>query len=78
MLAEQRIMAWKTAQGKPVFAVTNRSTSSFTFTVDTQTAAAFQGHRFGPATHVVTIGTKTGPTLSLTVPPLSIEFWVRQ
>ncbi len=78
VLQDQRIMAWKTPQGKPVFAVTNRSsTSSFTYTVDTQTAATFQGHRFGPAVNNQTLPTQTGPTLTLTLPPLSIEFWVR-
>ncbi|MFE2559998.1 hypothetical protein ACFXGT_29060 [Streptomyces sp. NPDC059352] len=75
---DHRIMAWKTPQGKPVFALTNRSSSTpFTYTVDTQTAAAFQGHRFGPSTHNQTLNTRTGPTLALTVPPLSIEFWVQ-
>ncbi|GAB3713402.1 hypothetical protein GCM10027598_20710 [Amycolatopsis oliviviridis] len=77
-LGDQRIMAWKTPQGKPVFAITNRSTSAFTYTVDTQTASSFEGHRFGPATHDLRLGLKTGPSLTLTVPPSSIEFWVRQ
>ncbi|WP_328465602.1 hypothetical protein [Streptomyces sp. NBC_00448] len=78
VLQAQRIMAWRTAQGKEVFAVTNRSTTdSFTYTVDTQTASTFQGHRFGPATHDRTLATLGGPTLALTVPPLSVEFWVR-
>ncbi|WP_275295417.1 hypothetical protein [Amycolatopsis sp. La24] len=76
--SDQRIMAWKTPQGKPVFAVTNRSTSTYTFTVDTQANGAFEGHRFGPATHDVSLAPKTGPKLTLTVPPLSIEFWIRQ
>ncbi|WP_371633076.1 hypothetical protein OG693_19340 [Streptomyces sp. NBC_01259] len=77
-LGDQRIMAWKTPQGKPVLAVTNRSaTDSFTYTVDTQTAAAFEGHRYGPTTNNQNLGTRTGPQLTLTLPPLSIEFWVR-
>ncbi|OKI12754.1 hypothetical protein A6A07_18045 [Streptomyces sp. CB03911] len=76
--SEHRIMAWRTATGKPVFAVTNRSaTEPFTYTVDTRTAAPFQGHRYGPATNDQTLPAKTGPTLEITVPPLSIEFWVR-
>ncbi|WP_199882063.1 hypothetical protein [Streptomyces sp. CB03911] len=76
--SEHRIMAWRTTAGKPVFALTNRSaTESYTYTVDTQTAAAFQGHRYGPATTDQTLPAKTGPTLEITVPPLSIEFWVR-
>ncbi|MFB7673349.1 hypothetical protein ACFC26_18270 [Kitasatospora purpeofusca] len=75
---DHRIMAWRTPEGKQVFAITNRSaTTPFTYTVDTRTAAAFQGHRFGPTLHNRTLSTVTGPTLALTVPPLSIEFWVR-
>ncbi|MEV6012243.1 hypothetical protein AB0M29_36255 [Streptomyces sp. NPDC051976] len=75
---DHRIMAWKTPQGKPVFAITNRSTTdSFTYTVDTQTSAPFQGHRFGPSTNNQTLTTVNGPSLTLTVPPLSVEFWVR-
>ncbi|MED7952412.1 hypothetical protein [Streptomyces sp. BE303] len=76
--SEQRIMAWRTAQGKAVFAVTNRSaTEPFTYTVDTQTAATFQGHRYGPATTDEILPFESGPTLEITVPPLSVEFWVR-
>ncbi|MFB7620496.1 hypothetical protein [Kitasatospora sp. NPDC056181] len=76
--SDHRIMAWRTTAGKPVFALTNRSaTESYTYTVDTQTAAAFQGHRYGPSTTDQTLPSKTGPTLEITVPPLSVEFWVR-
>ncbi|QKW07602.1 hypothetical protein HUT18_15675 [Streptomyces sp. NA04227] len=76
-LKDQRIMAWKTPSGKPVFAVTNRSaTESFTFGVDTQTSGSFEGRRYGPATNNKALGLKSGPQLSLTVPPLSIEFWI--
>ncbi|WP_432093397.1 hypothetical protein [Streptomyces sp. bgisy100] len=77
ILKDQRIMAWKTPEGKPVFAITNRSTSSFTYSIDTRTSDSFQGHRFGPSTHNRTLETRRGPKLSLTVPPLSVEFWVR-
>ncbi|MEU6614182.1 twin-arginine translocation signal domain-containing protein [Streptomyces sp. JL1001] len=77
-LEDQRIMAWKTPGGKPVFAITNRSaTESFTYTVDTQTSAPFEGHRYGPSTNDKRVGFKTGPELTITVPPLSVEFWVR-
>ncbi|MGW6554665.1 hypothetical protein ACWGBV_30895 [Streptomyces sp. NPDC055051] len=78
VLEDQRIMAWKTPAGKPVFAITNRSaTESFTYTVDTQTSGSFEGHRYGPSTNDQRIGFKSGPQLTITVPPLSIEFWVR-
>ncbi|MEU6825428.1 twin-arginine translocation signal domain-containing protein [Streptomyces atriruber] len=77
-LQDQRIMAWKTPQGKPVFAVTNRSaTESFTYTVDTRTSASFEGRRYGPKTNDRRIGLKQGRELTITVPPLSIEFWVQ-
>ncbi|MFF8019317.1 hypothetical protein [Streptomyces sp. NPDC007929] len=72
-----RIMAWKTPAGKPVFAVTNRTSSDFTYTIDCQTAASFQGYRFGPSTTNQHLGQKTGPDLTITVPKESIEFWVR-
>ena len=75
---DQRIMAWKTPAGKPVFALTNRSsTESFTYTIDTQTSATFHGQRFTPSVHDQSLGTKSGTTLTITLPPLSIEFWVR-
>ncbi|MGV9268182.1 glycoside hydrolase family 30 beta sandwich domain-containing protein [Kitasatospora sp. NPDC003701] len=77
-LRDHRIMAWKTPQGKAVLVVTNRNPStSFTYTVNTQTTATFQGSRFGPATNNQFISSKTGPTLTITVPPMSVEFWVR-
>ncbi|MEK2492005.1 hypothetical protein WN990_20855 [Kitasatospora purpeofusca] len=75
---DHRIMAWRTAQGKQIFALTNRSSSRpWTYNVDTQTTASFEGHRYGPTTHNQSLSAKTGPTLAITVPPLSIEFWVR-
>ncbi|MED7947338.1 hypothetical protein [Streptomyces sp. BE303] len=73
----RRIMAWKTPEGKPVFAITNSSSTPYTFTVDTQTAATFRGLRYGPSTNNLFISNKTGPQLTITVPPLSIEFWIR-
>ncbi|MGV9269620.1 hypothetical protein ACWDRR_33770 [Kitasatospora sp. NPDC003701] len=79
----QRIMAWKTPGGKPVIAITNRSATPYTYTIDTGTSATFRGYRYGPTTNqqgiTNTNGTygKSGPTLELTVPPMSIEFWVR-
>ncbi|CAN3977543.1 hypothetical protein [Kitasatospora purpeofusca] len=81
----QRVMAWKTPAGKPVFVVTNRGTADYTFTVDTTTTGTFRGYRYRHDTDPDTTpgipnanGTygKSGPTLTLTVPPMSIEFWV--
>lgn len=78
VLKDQRIMAWTTPQGKPVFAVTNRSTTqSFSYTVDTSTWSGFSGFRYGPTTNTQPLGSKPGPVLNITVPADSIEFWVR-
>lgn len=78
VLKDQRIMAWKTPQGKPVIALTNRSTTtSFTFSVDTGTAAGFSGYRYGPTTRQQSAGHQVGPALTVVLPPDSIEFWVR-
>ncbi|MEV6394725.1 hypothetical protein AB0M39_08075 [Streptomyces sp. NPDC051907] len=72
---EHRIMAWRTPKNKPAFVVTNRASKPFTYTVDTQSKGDFQGHRYGPSTNNESIGTKKGPKLTVTVPPMSIEFW---
>lgn len=73
---DQRIMAWKTPQGKLVFAFTNRGTSSVTYAVDTGSARTFHGQQFTPTSSNTGIGTKAGPVLTLTLPPTSIQFWI--
>ena len=73
---EQRIMAWKTPQGKLVFAFTNRSTSSVTYSVDTGSTHSFQGQQFTPTARNTGLPGKTGPVLTLTMPPSSIQFWI--
>ncbi|MFB7927767.1 hypothetical protein ACFC4C_01530 [Streptomyces sp. NPDC056039] len=73
-----RIMAWQTPKGDPVFVVTNASKKdAFTYTVDTRSRGTFAGHRYGPRaeTNNVSVDGQKGPKLTLTVPPLSIEFW---
>ncbi|MFE2729352.1 hypothetical protein [Kitasatospora sp. NPDC059327] len=74
---DHRIMAWRTTQGKPVLVITNRNpTETFTYTINTQTTGDFRGNRFGPTTNNQYISAKTGPVLTISVPPRSIEFWV--
>ena len=73
---EQRIMAWKTPQGKLVFAFTNRTTSAVTYTVDTGSIRSFQGQQFTPTARNTGLPGKTGPVLTLTLPPTSIQFWI--
>lgn len=73
---DQRIMAWKTPQGKLAFALTNRGTANFTFTVDTGSTRTFGGKRFNFTANDISVGTKTGPVLTATLSPKSIEFWI--
>ena len=71
-------MAWKTPQGKLVFAMTNRSLLPVTYTVDTGSARAFQGQQYTPTAATPTWTDKTGPVLTLTLPPTSVQFWIER
>ncbi|MEV4514385.1 hypothetical protein AB0K00_36170 [Dactylosporangium sp. NPDC049525] len=75
---EQRIMAWKTPQGKLVFAMTNRSLSTVTYTVDTGSVRSFQGQQYTPTARNTNLTDKTGPVLTLTLPPTSVQFWIER
>nr|BFE58016.1 hypothetical protein GCM10020063_025420 [Dactylosporangium thailandense] len=75
---DQRIMAWKTPQGKLVFAFTNRGTSTVTYTVDTGSTRAFQGQQYTPTSRNANLVDKTGPVLTLTLPPTSVQFWIER
>ena len=63
-------------QGKLVFAFTNRTTSAVTYTVDTGSIRSFQGQQFTPTARNTGLPGKTGPVLTLTLPPTSIQFWI--
>jgi O-glycosyl hydrolase len=87
---DKRIMAWKTPAGKLVFALTHRVPNSstataapHTFTVDTGSTRTFTGHRYRWSPHTAPLaennvnrGTVTGPALSITLAPNTIEFWI--
>lgn len=77
---DQRIMAWKTPDGKLVIALTNRSEEdSFQFNINTGLNANFSGYRYTPqGVNEIELGTREGSTISPTLPPLSIEFWVQE
>ncbi|WP_160152208.1 Calx-beta domain-containing protein [Microbulbifer sp. ALW1] len=73
----QRIMSWKTPSGQMVFALTNRNTTPFTYTIDiSKTSGAFTGRRFDVAERDAYIGEVSGASVAITVPPQSVEFWV--
>lgn len=77
---DQRIMAWKTPDGKLVIALTNRSEEdSFQFNINTGLNATFNGYRYTPqGVDEISLGSRDGQTISPTLPPLSIEFWVQE
>ncbi len=87
---DRRIMAWKTPQGKLVLALTHRvpnastaTAAPYTFTVDTGSSRTFTGHRYRWSPHDqpladnnVPQATRSGPGLSITLDPNTIEFWI--
>ncbi|GAA3455089.1 hypothetical protein [Dactylosporangium matsuzakiense] len=76
--SDQRIMAWKTPAGKLVFAFTNRSTSTVSYTIDTGSARVFQGQQYTPAARNTNLADKTGPVLTLSLSPTSLQFWIER
>ena len=77
---DQRIMSWKTPEGKLVIALTNRSSDDyFQFHLNTGLEASFQGYRYTPqGEEEIELGTMQGSEISPMLPPLSIEFWVQE
>lgn len=73
---DQRIMAWKTPEGKLVIALSNRqSDAPFTFNIRTGTAQRFAGERYTPQAACIALGEQSGPNLTVELPPLSLAFW---
>ena len=76
---ENRIMAYKTPKGKLVIVLTNRSSSSpFTFNINAVSGKRFKGYRYTPSVRNIKLGKLAADKLNVTLPPLSIEFWVQQ
>jgi len=74
--ADHRIMAWRTPNGKLGLALTNRTTSPYTFDISVPGASRqFTGHRYDAGRADLTVAGVAGTTLTLTVPGHSIEFW---
>lgn len=76
---DQRIMGWTTPKGQRVFALTNRSEQPFTFEIDTSgTSGQFSGHRYDVDVRDQYLEVKRGETISVTLPPMTIEYWVEE
>jgi hypothetical protein len=85
---DQRVMAWKTPEGKLVFAVTNRTGLPTGYRVSLPASKNFSGYLFD-STHRnqsqadgtgqykgKPLGPKSGSTLDIVIPNLGIQFWV--
>lgn len=71
--------AFKTPPQSLAFAVVNKdpiNTFSANFTFDDAMTRTVYGHRFSAAANDTLLGAATGSTISVTVPPLSSEFWL--
>lgn len=78
---DQRIMTWKTPEGKQVIALTNRSRTPFRFNINTglEENTSFRGYRYTPnGKEEMDLGTLTGTQIDPSLPGLSIEFWVQE
>ncbi|WP_165452747.1 glycoside hydrolase family 30 beta sandwich domain-containing protein [Paenibacillus thalictri] len=73
---DNRIMAWKTPEGKMVVALTNRSGADYTFHISGM-SGTFTGYRFGKVDENINLGGKNASDLNVTVPNNGIEFWVQ-
>ncbi len=75
---DNRIMAFKTPDGKQVIVLTNRSGKPFQFNLETGSKKPFAGYRYTPSARNIALGRQRGATLSPQVPHLAIEFWVEE
>ncbi len=75
---DNRILAWKSPQGKLGFALTNRSGKPFRFRIDLGQEKTFQGYRYTPADANLALGKSKSRQLSPELPDLAIEFWIEQ
>ena len=75
---DNRILAFKTPDGKLVIVVTNRSGHPFSFKIETGSKNMFKGFRYTPGERNVPLGVSNGQSLAPILPDLSIEFWIEQ
>lgn len=75
---DQRILAWRTKEGKLSLAFSNRGKVPYTFHVSGVPARTLTGHRYTVTTLDTPVGTRQidSNTLAITIQPQSYEFWV--
>jgi hypothetical protein len=72
---DQRILAWRSKQGKLGIALSNRGAQPYTFHIAGILPKTLVGHRYTIAALDVALGQKSGQQIDITVPPQSFEFW---
>jgi hypothetical protein len=75
---DQRILAWRSKQGKLGVALSNRGTEPYVFHLLGADVKLLSGHRYTIAALDVALGQKHGNEFAVTVPPQSFEFWMAQ
>ncbi len=75
---DQRILVWKSKEGKLGVVLSNRGKKPYTFHFTGKERLALNGHRYTVTALNVPLGKKTGIDLSLTVQPQSYEFWIQR
>ena len=79
MSANHRIMAWRSPAGKLAVALTNRTSTPYTFDIGlVGSSRRFAGHRYDAALANAPLGSTEGTSLRVTVPSYSIEFWMEE
>ena len=73
---DQRILVWRSSQGRLGIALSNRGTEPYTFHLSGAPAKAVKGHRFTQSALDVPLGDKAGRIFDITVAPESFEFWI--
>ena len=77
--ANHRIMAWRSPAGKLAVALTNRTSTPYTFDIGlVGSGRRFNGSRYDAAVANAPLGSVEGTALRVAVPSYSIEFWVEQ
>lgn len=72
-----RILAWRTKEGKFGLSLSNRGSEPFTFRIHTSKPLVLLGHRYTAKTLDEAAGERQGKLIEIKVPPQSVEFWVQ-
>jgi hypothetical protein len=73
---DQRILVWRSKQGKLGIALSNRGKEPYTFHISGAAAQSISGYRYTISALNIPLGEKSGEGFSITVPPESFEFWM--